>query len=228
MTTNAVSPIDERNERIALIACPVFGAIVAGVLSFMLHTAARVFRVEVDAVQVLIPACCIGVVLGAIGGWRWVRVRRAMREIASSIWCAFFMFGGVVLICVAFALGGDEINGAIPAGIGAVLISIGALVMWLSGLPSRRAKRLLVDGSVARGHIKEVRETSFVMGNQRRHQAVVRFNADDTTQVARCNLYGREAMRARSMAEDKSTVNVLFDPTNPQRVLLPDVLTLTD
>jgi len=140
------------------------------------------------------------------------------------IWSGTFIAAGIVGVIVSCFLWGQRPEQFIVGGLGMAFATIGGVVLWLSGFSGRRAIRILTNGIQSQGQIESVRETSTVVGNQRQHQAHVRFDANGSTRVTKCNLYGGDAMRARELCEDQVPVNLLFDPSNPQRVLLTDLL----
>ncbi len=147
---------------------------------------------------------------------------RFATDLFLRIWSGTFIAAGIVGLIVSCFLWGQRPEQFIVGGLGIAFGTIGGVVLWLAGMSGRRAIRILTNGLPAQGQIDSVCETSTVVGNQRQHQALVRFNANGLTRVTKCNLYGGDAMRA--FCEDDVSVNVLFDPSNPQRLLLTDLL----
>ena len=134
---------------------------------------------------------------------------------------------GVALLVLSLVMDVDPEDRKGMCGLGVGLASIGGLVVWSAGVAGRRAAALLRNGTLARGRVDDVKETSIIMSNQRRHHAHVRFKFDGSTQRAICNLYGRDVTVALEMANDGRTVNVMVDPQDPYQILLLDTLTLS-
>jgi hypothetical protein len=149
---------------------------------------------------------------------------RFATDLFMRIWSGVFIAAGIVGLIASCVLWGQRPEQFIVGGLGIAFATIGGVVLWLAGMSGRRAIRILANGIPAQGQIESVQETSTVVGNQRQHQAHVRFNANGSTRVTKCNLYGGDAMRARELCEDDVSINILFDPSNPQRVLITDLL----
>jgi len=149
---------------------------------------------------------------------------RFATDLFMRIWSGVFIAAGIVGLIASCVLWGQRPEQFIVGGLGIAFATIGGVVLWLAGMSGRRAIRILTNGIPAQGQIESVQETSTVVGNQRQHQAHVRFNANGSTRVTKCNLYGGDAMRARELCEDDVSINILFDPSNPQRVLITDLL----
>ena len=147
-------------------------------------------------------------------------------DIFLRIWCGLFLTAGLGAIAVSILLAGQGPQAFIVGGLGVAFTAIGSLVLWLAGVSGRRARHLLTNGTLTEGRISGVRETSIVVGNERRHWAHVQFEVDGHSQKARCGLYSGDAMRARQFAEDETPVELLYAPNNPQRILITSLLTL--
>jgi hypothetical protein len=80
MTEPAVSPSDRREEMIVPPAYALFGAVVLVGFASILAKALSVFGFDVNWWVLAVPAGLIGLVVGAVGGWNWVRQQRLMRE----------------------------------------------------------------------------------------------------------------------------------------------------
>ena len=134
-----------------------------------------------------------------------------------------FMVVGFCFFVAPFLEPGHEFNVEL-CYIGALFGGIGATVYVLANLSGFTAKRLLIHGTLTRGRIESVQETDIIINNARRFIARVRYQVEEKTVRATCNLYRGDANRAHEWADEEVTVNVLYNPNSPRKLLIVDLL----
>ncbi len=147
-------------------------------------------------------------------------------DLFLRFWSLGFMVAGLAGFMVSFFLWGQRPDQFIVAGLGIAFAAIGGLVRWLAGLSGRRALHLLTNGTTGVGLVLDVREASTVVNNRRQHQATIEFDFEGSICTSSIAIYGGDAMRVREAAENHTPVNLLYDPVNPRRILLTDLLTI--
>ena len=85
MNEPTASTSELHNEQVVLITCPLVGAAVFGAFGGLLLTVSTVFGVRAEWWHAAIPCGVVGLVVGWIGGLRWIRTRREVRAAAREM-----------------------------------------------------------------------------------------------------------------------------------------------
>jgi hypothetical protein len=127
---------------------------------------------------------------------------------------------GAALMTGAFILQGEWLGTLFGAWFVVVLT---VLIVVVAG-ERLRLTRLLRHGEFAVAKVERVEPTKVKTGRGRIFDVTVRYQARGQAREGKCRLDGLAADRAQRLATYGKPAAILYDPVNPERVLLIDVL----
>ena len=101
---------------------------------------------------------------------------------------------------------------------------VGFGIAFFSIRSRARLASLLSRGRFSSGRIESVESTNVSVNNQRRYRVTVSFKDDFADRTTSYYAYGDQVALAEEKREKQSSVGILYDPANPDRVFLVDQL----
>ena len=108
--------------------------------------------------------------------------------------------------------------------LGAFLVS--GLFLFLATFSSRRKRAILKNGLSTPGEIVKVESTGWVNGNKKMYRCHVRFSHAGTRRETTCWIDQILAKRAQAIIDEKRPTQILVNPSNPKRCLLPELMAM--
>jgi hypothetical protein len=105
---------------------------------------------------------------------------------------------------------------------------IGGLMSGLTIRHRTRKSRLLREGMLCRGRIKDVSRTSTAVNNQIRFHVRIRYRVDGRKCTTQCNAYGPMVDLARTRQETGEPVRVLVDPRDADHIVCLELLSIVE
>jgi hypothetical protein len=107
---------------------------------------------------------------------------------------------------------------------GLVFLGVGSCIAYFAGRARFRMNRLLRDGRICPARIEKIDSTNMSINNKAVSLMTVQFQAEGRITQASCKIMGDAIQRAQKFVVDEKPAPILYDPADPQRILLVDAL----